>query len=57
LWSESYYPGPATLASHDDATQAEIMALFPELAADPVCGYGPTARPEAAAHAAALLVV
>jgi hypothetical protein len=55
LWSESYYPGPATLDSFDGATQAEILALFPELVADPACGYGPTARPEASAQAAALL--
>lgn len=55
LWSESYYPGPATMATFDRATQDEIFALFPELAADRAFGYGPSARPEASAQAAALL--
>ena len=56
LWSESYFPGPATLASFDNETQAEIFSLFPALVRDPKSGYGPAARPEASAHAAALLV-
>ena len=56
LWSESYFPGPTTLASQDDTTRAEILALFPELATNPMLGYGLPARPEATAHAAALLV-
>nr|WP_309664588.1 Hint domain-containing protein [Tabrizicola sp.] len=56
LWSERYHPGPATLAGHDAETCGEILALFPELAVDPVLGYGPPARPEAAVFAAALLV-
>lgn len=55
LWSESYYPGPATLASHDPEVQAELLALFPELAVDPA-SYGPAARMEVPAHVAALLV-
>ncbi len=56
LWSESYHPGPASLAGHDADTQAELLALFPELADNPDHGCGPAARPEATAQAAALLV-
>jgi hypothetical protein len=55
LWSESYYPGPTTLAGHDPEVQAELLSLFPELAADPA-SYGPSARTEVRAHVAALLV-
>jgi uncharacterized protein with FMN-binding domain len=54
LWSESYLPGPQTLQSHDAATQSELYALFPELAADPAA-YGPPARPQANAPAAMVL--
>lgn len=56
MWSESYHPGPATLAAHDADTRDEILTLFPELAANPAHGYGPIARPEATAQAAALLL-
>ena len=56
LWSESYHPGPATLADHDPETREELFTLFPELATDPAYGYGPIARPEATAQAAALMV-
>jgi hypothetical protein len=56
LWSESYHPGPAALAGHDSETLAELLALFPELSTDPEQGYGPSARPEATAQSAALLV-
>jgi hypothetical protein len=56
LWSESYHPGPATLADHDDETRSELLSLFPDLRADPAFGYGPIARPEATAQAAALLL-
>ena len=56
LWSESYYPGPITLAGHDPEVQAELLGLFPELASDPEGGYGPAARPEVRGHVAALLV-
>jgi hypothetical protein len=56
MWSESYHPGPATLAAHDADTCDEILTLFPELAANPARGYGPIARPEATARAAALLL-
>jgi hypothetical protein len=56
MWSESYHPGPATLADHDSETREELFTLFPELGTDPAHGYGPIARPEATAQAAALLV-
>jgi Hint domain len=56
LWSESYHPGPATLANHDPATHTELLTLFPGLKTDPKQGYGQIARPEATAEAAALLV-
>jgi Hint domain len=55
LWSESYYPGPTTLAAHDAEVQEELLSLFPELADIPG-SYGPSARPEVRAHVAALLV-
>jgi hypothetical protein len=55
LWSESYYLGLATLAGHDPEVQAELLTLFPDIAADPA-SYGPAARPEVGAHVAALLV-
>jgi hypothetical protein len=56
LWSESYYPGPATLAGQDPEVLDELYALFPELATDPQGGYGPAARPEVRAEVAALMV-
>lgn len=55
LWSESYYPGPSTLADYDPEVQEELLTLFPELATNPG-SYGPAARPEVGAHVAALLV-
>ncbi len=54
LWSESYLPGPATLAGHDPQTCAELFAMFPELKGDPTA-YGPPARPQADAKAAMML--
>jgi len=57
LWSESYHPGPATLADHDPDTLDELLTLFPELATDPAHGYGPIARPEATAQAVRLLAL
>ncbi len=56
LWSESYYPGPASLSAYDAEVQKELLSLFPELEVDPSGGYGPSARPEVRAHVAALLV-
>jgi hypothetical protein len=56
LWSESYYPGPQTMAGHDPASRDELLTLFPDLAAL-APGYGPAARPEATAQAARLLAL
>jgi hypothetical protein len=56
LWSESYYPGPATLAGHDPDALEELLSLFPELCGKGAGGYGPAARPEVPAHVAALVV-
>lgn len=53
LWSESYFPGPQTLGSHDEGALAEVFALFPELQVNPKA-YGLPARPEADARAARL---
>lgn len=44
LASESYLPGPMMSASFDPETQAEIIALFPELADISSCGWT-AARP------------
>ena len=41
--SESYLPGPATMAGFDAGTQAELLSLFPALDASGH-GYGPPAR-------------
>ena len=51
---ESYFPGPATLPGHDAETRAEVLRLFPALAADPRA-YGRLARPELKAHEVPLL--
>lgn len=56
LWSESYHPGPQTLAGADPATRDELLTLFPELRHDPAQGYGALARPEAPGALAGLLV-
>lgn len=50
LWCESYRPGPASLAGHSQAVRAELFALFPTLARDPVGGHAALARPEARLH-------
>lgn len=42
--SESYYPGPQSMAGFDAQTQAEITRLFPELCPDQGWDYGPSAR-------------
>ena len=56
LWSESYHPGPATLAGHDPEVREELFSLFPALRQDARSGYGPIARSEARADVVALLV-
>lgn len=55
LWSESYHPGEGSLAAQDEAAREELLSLFPALLGNPAA-YGPSARPEAPAHVAALLV-
>lgn len=43
--SESYHPGPETAKGFDAETQAELIALFPELAdSEGAFGYGAAAR-------------
>jgi hypothetical protein len=44
MWSESYHPGPRTLAAFDHDARAELFRLFPELASIGPCGWGPAAR-------------
>ena len=41
--SESFQPGEQALSAMEQATRAEVLALFPELAANPA-GYGSSAR-------------
>ncbi|MEZ5912906.1 MAG: Hint domain-containing protein [Paracoccaceae bacterium] len=57
--SESFHPGAEGLASLDTGAQAEILALFPELAGaragETAGGYGPTARRCLKAHEVRLL--
>lgn len=55
IWSESYLPGPLTMASATDATRRELMDLFPDL--DPVSGegFGPAARMCLRRHEAGVL--
>lgn len=44
VWSESYQPGPMTMAGFDPHIQDEIVTLFPQIQRDTWEGYGPTAR-------------
>ncbi|ABV91983.1 hypothetical protein Dshi_0234 [Dinoroseobacter shibae DFL 12 = DSM 16493] len=53
-WSESFHPGAQGLDTMAQASRDELLALFPELAADPAA-YGPSARPTLRAHEARLL--
>ncbi|MBE0453128.1 MAG: Hint domain-containing protein [Roseovarius sp.] len=43
--SESFFPGPMAIRNLSLGHRFQIMALFPELAADPINGYGPLCRP------------
>ncbi|PJE26540.1 choice-of-anchor L domain-containing protein [Pseudooceanicola marinus] len=50
IWSnglptESYHPGPLTMAGLDDGARREVLSLFPEIDPDTLSGYGPAARP------------
>ncbi|MEY1555356.1 peroxidase family protein [Yoonia sp. R2331] len=47
--SESFHPGPRGIAAMPDATRAELLSLFPQLAAD-LDSFGPAARYCARAH-------
>lgn len=52
--SESFYPGQIGLESFQDQAREEVFGLFPELRALPQ-SFGPTARPIAKRHEAALI--
>ena len=43
--TESFYPGPTALSLLSPRQRAEVISLFPALAADPRSGYGPPACP------------
>ena len=49
MWSESFHPGDMALGALDHATRAELLRLFPDVAAHPR-GYGPTARKQMKPH-------
>lgn len=53
LWTESFQPGEATLATMDQAQLAELVALFPELATAEA--IYPAARPSLKRHEARLV--
>lgn len=53
--SESFFPGPTTIGSIEDAVRQELFDLFPELAVAPDA-YGPTARKCLRGREASLLV-
>ncbi len=44
VWSESYQPGPLTMAELRCDLQDEILSLFPQLCRQTWDGYGPSAR-------------
>ncbi|MBK1634910.1 choice-of-anchor L domain-containing protein [Rhodovulum adriaticum] len=55
LWSnglptESYHPGPQTMAALEQDIRDELLTLFPEIDAVTGDGYGPPARPDVRAH-------
>jgi hypothetical protein len=50
LPSESYHPGPQTLAALEQDIRDELLAIFPEIDAVTGQGYGPAARPAVKAH-------
>jgi len=52
-WSESYQPGPRTLAGMEAAARAELEDLFPGIAAAP---QFPPARPTLKAYEARVLL-
>lgn len=54
IWTESFQPAERTLNALDDAARAEVLELFPELAAD--AASFPAARLSLKAHEARVLV-
>lgn len=54
IWTESFQPAERTLNALDDAARAEVLELFPELAAD--ADSFPVARLSLKAHEAKVLV-
>lgn len=54
IWTESFQPAERTLNALDDAARAEVLELFPDLAAD-ATGF-PAARLSLKAHEAKVLV-
>jgi hypothetical protein len=52
LWSESYYPVAHKDAGWNDATQTELLAIFPQLA---LGEFGPLARPTVSVQLGRLL--
>ncbi len=57
LLTESYHPGPDSMAGFDSAAQAEILGLFPDLDVETGAGYGPTARPSLSATESKVLAL
>lgn len=43
--SESFFPGPMAMRNLSLGNRFQIMALFPQLAVDPINGYSPLCRP------------
>lgn len=56
LLTESFHPGPQTLAGFDDAVRDELFSLFPELDPGTGAGYGASARPSLRSYEAAALL-
>ena len=54
--SESFHPGLEGFGALSEETREEILALFPELEADGLSSYGPTARRVLKAYEANLMV-
>jgi hypothetical protein len=54
LWTESFQPAERTLSALDVAAREEVLALFPQLAAD--VGSFPSARLSLKAHEAKVLI-
>lgn len=56
LATESFHPGPVTMAGFDAAVRAEILDLFPELDPETGAGYSPAARPALRSYEATALL-